>query len=150
MSLNDSQLLDQLLHRCVTDDASDLHLTPGLPPHLRLHGELNEIADAPLVTGAQTQALAAELMRRMTGGDVCLDTAIKARGSIDGAMTAPDGTRYLDCYNNVASVGHCHPRVAATTADQSATVATHTCYLRDAFLYSAALLLSICPHKLNY
>ena len=26
-------------------------------------------------------------------------------------LYAPDGTAYLDCYNNVASVGHCHPRV---------------------------------------
>ena len=22
-----------------------------------------------------------------------------------------EGRRYLDCYNNVPSVGHCHPRV---------------------------------------
>ena len=27
-----------------------------------------------------------------------------------------DGRRYLDCYNNVASVGHCHPRVVAALA----------------------------------
>ena len=28
-------------------------------------------------------------------------------------LIGADGTRYLDAYNNVASVGHCHPRVVA-------------------------------------
>jgi 4-aminobutyrate aminotransferase-like enzyme len=32
-----------------------------------------------------------------------------------------DGRRYLDCYNNVASVGHCHPHVVAALARQAAT-----------------------------
>ena len=94
MSLTDTELLDQLLHHCVKEDASDLHLTPGLPPHLRLHGELNEIAHAPTITGLQTLRLASELMRRMTGSEVCLESAIKARGSIDGAMTSAGDARF--------------------------------------------------------
>ena len=28
-----------------------------------------------------------------------------------------DGNRYLDCYNNVPSVGHAHPRVVAAVAN---------------------------------
>ena len=44
------------------------------------------------------------------------------------------GKRYLDCYNNVPHVGHCHPRVVAAIAQQSATLNTHTRYLHDLVL----------------
>ncbi|HQT63885.1 MAG: aspartate aminotransferase family protein [Acidocella sp. 20-57-95] len=40
-----------------------------------------------------------------------------------------NGTRYLDVYNNVPSVGHCHPRVVAAIAAQAATLNTNTRYL---------------------
>ncbi len=42
-----------------------------------------------------------------------------------------EGRRYLDCYNNVASVGHCHPHVVAALSRQAATLNTHTRYLHD-------------------
>jgi 4-aminobutyrate aminotransferase-like enzyme len=45
-----------------------------------------------------------------------------------------DGKRYLDCYNNVPHVGHCHPRVVQAIADQAATLNTHTRYLHDLVL----------------
>ena len=44
------------------------------------------------------------------------------------------GKRYLDCYNNVAHVGHCHPRVVAAIANQAATLNTHTRYFHDGVL----------------
>ena len=45
-----------------------------------------------------------------------------------------NGKRYLDCYNNVAHVGHCHPRVVAAIAGQAATLNTHTRYYHDGVL----------------
>lgn len=42
-----------------------------------------------------------------------------------------DGQRYLDCYNNVASVGHCHPHVVDALSRQAATLNTHTRYLHE-------------------
>ena len=45
-----------------------------------------------------------------------------------------NGKRYLDCYNNVAHVGHCHPHVVATIASQAATLNTHTRYYHDGVL----------------
>ena len=45
-----------------------------------------------------------------------------------------DGKRYLDCYNNVAHVGHCHPRVVAAIAAQAAVLNTHTRYLHEGVL----------------
>ncbi len=44
------------------------------------------------------------------------------------------GKRYLDCYNNVPHVGHCHPRVVEAIARQSATLNTHTRYLHEGVL----------------
>ncbi|NNC81094.1 MAG: aminotransferase class III-fold pyridoxal phosphate-dependent enzyme [Acidimicrobiales bacterium] len=42
-----------------------------------------------------------------------------------------DGRQYLDCYNNVPSVGHCHPHVVSAIAEQAGTLNTHTRYLHD-------------------
>jgi 4-aminobutyrate aminotransferase-like enzyme len=42
-----------------------------------------------------------------------------------------DGRRYLDCYNNVPSVGHCHPRVVEAIATQAGLLNTHTRYLHE-------------------
>jgi 4-aminobutyrate aminotransferase-like enzyme len=42
-----------------------------------------------------------------------------------------EGRRYLDCYNNVPSVGHCHPRVVEAIANQAGLLNTHTRYLHE-------------------
>lgn len=42
-----------------------------------------------------------------------------------------DGRRYLDMYNNVAHVGHCHPHVVDAICKQAQTLNTHTRYLHD-------------------
>ncbi|WP_417541515.1 aminotransferase class III-fold pyridoxal phosphate-dependent enzyme [Methylophaga thalassica] len=50
--------------------------------------------------------------------------------SAQGAwMHAADGKRYLDFYNNVPCLGHCHPRVVAAVSKQIATLNVHTRYL---------------------
>jgi len=51
-----------------------------------------------------------------------------------------EGRRYLDAYNNVANVGHCHPHVVAALEKQAKTLNTHTRYLHEAILdYGEAL-----------
>jgi 4-aminobutyrate aminotransferase-like enzyme len=45
-----------------------------------------------------------------------------------------DGNRYLDCYNNVPHVGHCHPRVVEAICRQAGTLNTHTRYLHEGIL----------------
>ena len=42
-----------------------------------------------------------------------------------------DGRRFLDCYNNVPHVGHCHPKVVDAIARQAATLNVHTRYVHD-------------------
>lgn len=51
------------------------------------------------------------------------------------------GTRYLDAYNNVPCVGHCHPRVVEAVARQAATLNTNTRYLAEPILTYAERLL---------
>ena len=57
---------------------------------------------------------------------------------------------YLDCYNNVASLGHCHRHVVAATARQSALYASHTRYLHDTVLDYAERLLATFPAELSH
>lgn len=42
-----------------------------------------------------------------------------------------DGKRYLDVYNNVPHVGHCHPRIVEALTQQASTLNTHTRYLHE-------------------
>ncbi|TKA96508.1 aminotransferase class III-fold pyridoxal phosphate-dependent enzyme [Cereibacter changlensis] len=60
------------------------------------------------------------------------------------------GEAYLDVYNNVASVGHCHPHVVEATARQAGTLATHTRYLHDGVLAYAEKLLATFPAELGH
>lgn len=46
-------------------------------------------------------------------------------------MYAADGRRYLDVYNNVPSVGHCHPKVVKAISDQVARLNIHSRYLSE-------------------
>ncbi|QKR99886.1 aminotransferase class III-fold pyridoxal phosphate-dependent enzyme [Sphingomonas sp. CL5.1] len=60
-----------------------------------------------------------------------------------------EGYRYLDAYNNVASVGHCHPHVVAAIARQAATLNTHTRYLGAEILDYAERILATMPDDLG-
>ena len=60
-----------------------------------------------------------------------------------------DGKRYLDCYNNVPHVGHCHPKVVEAIATQAATLNTHTRYLHEAVLDYIEALTATFGHDLS-
>lgn len=62
----------------------------------------------------------------------------------------PDGQAYLDVYNNVACVGHCHPHVVAALARQAGMLNTHTRYLTDGVLEYAERLLATFPGALDH
>jgi 4-aminobutyrate aminotransferase-like enzyme len=57
----------------------------------------------------------------------------------------PEGRRYLDVYNNVTSLGHCHPAVTEAICRQVNTLATNTRYLHDTILELAERLLASVP-----
>lgn len=56
-SAGPSYTLDDLLEYVVVQDASDLHLTSGSPPVIRVNGQLDPIADLGILTPADTQRL---------------------------------------------------------------------------------------------
>src|SRR5471030_2548681 len=60
-----------------------------------------------------------------------------------------DGRRYLDMYNNVPCVGHCHPRVVAALTQAAGTLNTHTRYLHEGVLALAETLLATMPHEIG-
>jgi len=59
------------------------------------------------------------------------------------------GRKYLDCYNNVASVGHCHPRVVKALCEQAASLNTHTRYLHENVVRYAERLGETLPGDLS-
>ncbi len=56
-----------------------------------------------------------------------------------------DGRAYLDAYNNVASVGHCHPKVVEAVSHQLGVLNTHTRYLHEGVVAYAERLLATMP-----
>lgn len=60
-----------------------------------------------------------------------------------------EGRRYLDAYNNVAHVGHCHPRVVAAGVEQMRTLNTNTRYLHDLIVRYAEQLTATLPDPLG-
>ena len=60
-----------------------------------------------------------------------------------------DGKRYLDMYNNVPHVGHCHPHVVAALTRQIGILNTHTRYLHGNILDFAERLTGKFPQELD-
>jgi 4-aminobutyrate aminotransferase-like enzyme len=60
-----------------------------------------------------------------------------------------EGRRYLDAYNNVAHVGHCHPKVVAAGQKQMELLNTNTRYLSDLILQYAENLTATFPESLS-
>jgi len=52
------------------------------------------------------------------------------------------GQKYLDAYNNVPHIGHCHPEINKAAYEQMKTLNTNTRYLNDQLNDFAGLLLS--------
>ena len=68
----------------------------------------------------------------------------------EGAWLYDDnGQPYLDMYNNVPHVGHCHPHVVEALTRQIATLNTHTRYLHENVLDYAERLTGKFPDELD-
>ncbi|WP_374652694.1 aminotransferase class III-fold pyridoxal phosphate-dependent enzyme [Dongia sp.] len=64
-------------------------------------------------------------------------------------LTDASGRRYLDCYNNVPHVGHCHPHVVEALTRQIRTLNTNTRYLGEQVLEYSERLGATLPGKLK-
>jgi 4-aminobutyrate aminotransferase-like enzyme/Ser/Thr protein kinase RdoA (MazF antagonist) len=64
-------------------------------------------------------------------------------------LYAADGRRYLDCVNNVAHVGHSHPRVVRAAFEQMAILNTNTRYLHERIIEYSQRLTALLPDPLS-
>ncbi|XP_037539804.1 ethanolamine-phosphate phospho-lyase [Nematolebias whitei] len=71
---------------------------------------------------------------------------VRAKGQY---MYDEQGQRYLDCINNVAHVGHCHPDVVKAGARQMEVLNTNTRFLHDNLVLFAQKLQATLPDKLS-
>lgn len=63
-------------------------------------------------------------------------------------MFNQNGDRFLDAYNNIMLVGHCHPRVVEATSKVLSRINTNTRYLYDEILDYSERLLGYFPQPL--
>ncbi len=92
-----------------------------------------------------------ETRRRLLGRNLSIayENPLKiVRGSMQ-YLYDEDGRQYLDAYNNVAHVGHCHPKVVEAGVRQMQTLNTNTRYLHDTILEYAEQLTSTLPEPLS-
>lgn len=64
-------------------------------------------------------------------------------------MYDESGQSYLDCINNVAHVGHCHPKVVAAAVEQYGLLNTNNRFLHDQLVLYAERLCGLFPPSLN-
>lgn len=87
--MHPESLLARLLETCIQRDGSDLHMVPGQPPCLRVHGKLEPIAGMEPLAAEATELLGRTILAagggRERGGP---------SGSTDGALTSADGRRF--------------------------------------------------------
>jgi len=76
--------LDALLAEVLRRRGSDLHLSIGRPPGVRVHGDIASLADQPVLTAARVEELVfsalSEEKRRRFDEDLELDTSYTAEG----------------------------------------------------------------------
>ncbi|MEO8683212.1 MAG: aspartate aminotransferase family protein [Devosia sp.] len=61
----------------------------------------------------------------------------------------PDGRAYLDFYNNVPSLGHCHPEVNTAMAQQAGRISANTRYLEPRLIDYAERLVGTFPKEID-
>ena len=132
---------------------------PGVAPPSQREVWLSLSPDPNLVLGIPDLApagrnAASELLgsrRRLLGPSLSISyrrPLEMVRG--DGAYLYDDGGQpYLDCVNNVAQVGHAHPRVVRAGQEQMAVLNTNTRYLHDSLTEYARRLAATLPDPLG-
>jgi 4-aminobutyrate aminotransferase-like enzyme/aminoglycoside phosphotransferase (APT) family kinase protein len=105
----------------------------GLGPQ-RLRLLLRRAAAWPEPSGVFLSAATAIARRRKVMGakpNVFYDPPLHIVKGEGVWLTDSSGHRFLDCYNNVPHVGHCHPYVTEAVVRQSRRLNTNTRYITD-------------------
>jgi 4-aminobutyrate aminotransferase-like enzyme len=78
-----------------------------------------------------------------SGSSLFYDEPIELTSGDGVWLTAANGTKYLDLYNNVPTVGHANPRVVEAIAKQAATLNVHSRYLHENVVEYVERLMSL-------
>ncbi|HCL65553.1 MAG TPA: aspartate aminotransferase family protein [Rhizobium sp.] len=116
-----------------------------------------EILDLNRFDATRTEGFPAELAERVAKRQAAFGASsvlfyeqpiemVRAQGAY---MYDAGGRQYLDVYNNVPSVGHCHPRVVGAIARQVGELNIHTRYLNRVVEAYTEKLLSKFPDNLS-
>lgn len=121
--------------------------------HDRLRGLIRRAAAFPAIPPHHPASLgeAVERRRRVMGEKlyVFYDPPLHIVKGEGVWLTASDGRRYLDAYNNVPHVGHSHPYVAEAIARQARVLNTNTRYITDQAIEYAERLVDLSPPGLS-
>src|SRR3954451_1480374 len=121
------------LYRSVCPDPN---LLLGLPGGVSAHSQRADIAQRRRTVMSRALSLAYDEPLHIVRGE--------------GAyLFDAKGRSFLDLVNNVAHVGHCHPRVVAAGARQMAQLNTNTRYLHGAVIDYARRLAATLPDPLH-
>jgi 4-aminobutyrate aminotransferase-like enzyme len=116
----------------------DPNLIIGLPDHF---------SAKPILSKAETLAT----RKQRLGGN--LSVAYKDPLKIERGwlqyLFDDEGRKYLDSYNNVAHVGHAHPRIVEAARQQIGVLNTNTRYLHDFINQYAERLTALLPDPLS-
>ncbi|XP_049730422.1 5-phosphohydroxy-L-lysine phospho-lyase isoform X4 [Elephas maximus indicus] len=91
------------------------------------------------------------LRRRLIGSSCRLffpEDPVKITRGQGQYMYDEQGAEYLDCINNVAHVGHCHPVVVQAAHEQNRVLNTNSRYLHDNIVNYARRLAETLPEQL--
>jgi twitching motility protein PilT len=92
------EALEALMAACEKQQASDLHLSPGLRPQLRVHGDLMNAPNFEPVTPELLDAISESMMHDSQR------RALEERGSADGSRSSANGGRFR--FNIFRRQGH--------------------------------------------
>ncbi len=112
---------------------------------------LNAFADADAGRLQPQVAALVERRRKSYGAGSVLfyDEPLHVVRAEGAWLHTSDGRAYLDFYNNVPTVGHCHPKVVEAVQRQVATLNIHSRYLFDVAHDYADKLLATFPASLS-
>ncbi|MEW6364383.1 MAG: aminotransferase class III-fold pyridoxal phosphate-dependent enzyme [Acidobacteriota bacterium] len=121
-----------------------LSLSPN--PNLLLRVPDERVAAS---VASKEQTLAGRRQRIGPNLSIAYRTPLKIVRGLGVYLYDEGGRAYLDCVNNVAHVGHCHPQVVAAGQRQMALLNTNTRYLHDSIVEYARRLSEKLPEPLR-
>jgi 4-aminobutyrate aminotransferase-like enzyme/Ser/Thr protein kinase RdoA (MazF antagonist)/murein DD-endopeptidase MepM/ murein hydrolase activator NlpD len=123
-----------------------------LEAHLRIYPDPSDLLGLPaarVVYRDTTQQLQDARQQHFAGNlKTSYEQPIALVRGLGHIVFDSQGRRYLDAYNNVPHVGHCHPHVVRAIQQQTALLATNTRYLHEGMQRYADRLRELLPAEL--